>query len=63
MTFSNAQNRWEIVDTLNVSNVLAFMNETMNEGPIPVGTHPWYFLDTDCTDKGERLNYAIYSRK
>ena len=40
--------RWEIVNSTDPSQVLAFM-ESQAEREFPVGKHDWYFLDSNCT--------------
>ena len=51
LIFSLDKERWEIVNTTNPSQVLAFMEEDPKE-EFPIGVHQWQFLDTNCTDPG-----------
>ena len=48
MIFSTEHKLWKIVDLKN--RTLAFTNDTLD---IPVGTHKWYFLDSNCNDSGQ----------
>ena len=50
LAFSRERERWEVTPSLNTSWVLAFTNQTRD---FPLGKHPWYFLDSLCTDQGE----------
>ena len=55
MMYSVNSSRWEIVNTTNTSQVLAFMKEKDFQTDFPIGVNGWYFLDTDCTDPGEEF--------
>ena len=54
MVYSAKTARWEIVQITNTSHILAVM-ETEDGDNFPLGLHPWYFLDSDCTDPGVRF--------
>ena len=55
MMYSVNSSRWEIVNTTNTSQVLAFMKEKDKNKDFPIGVNGWYFLDTNCTDPGEEF--------
>ena len=58
LSFSTGRARWEVSTTTDRT-LLAFMNETED---FPLGVHPWYFLDSHCTDQGEdfrNLNFHL----
>ena len=50
IVYSTKEKRWEIVSTFS-KNVLAFMNGTSK---FPIGSHRWYFIQSDCVDEGEK---------
>ena len=50
MVYSTQNARWEIVQTTRATGILAF-----TEDNFPLGLHPWYFLDSNCTDPGVRF--------
>ena len=46
MVWSRQDNRWNIVNLVN-EKILAYANST---SAFPIGTHPWFFTDGNCTD-------------
>ena len=57
--YSATGKRWEINKTLD-NKIVAYMNSTSN---LPIGTHPWYFTKSNCTDEGKMyrtLNFHKY---
>ena len=57
--YSATRKRWEIKKTLD-NKIVAYMNSTSN---LPIGTHPWYFTKSNCTDGGKMyrtLNFHKY---
>ena len=49
LVFSQADRRWEIVDR--DGQLMAFVVKAQ----LPLGLHPWHFLDTICTDQGKSV--------
>ena len=52
MRYSVERSRWEIVSTINTTNVLAFMR---TQSDFPLGLNDWYFLDSNCSDPGQEF--------
>ena len=49
--FSSEENRWEIVNSSDTTNILAYMKGSEEGVPsFPLGRQSWYFLDVNCTD-------------
>ena len=53
IVYSDLTARWEIVNMTNTTHVLAFMehDEDIN---FPLGLHPWYFIESNCTDHPDK---------
>ena len=48
--FSSEKSRWEIVNTSDPTNILAYMEAEVPS--FPLGRQPWHFLDVNCSDPG-----------
>ena len=60
--FSSEQKRWEIVNTSDTTNILAYMEGEADVPSFPLGRQAWYFLDVNCTDaalKTRTLNFHL----
>ena len=52
MTYSVERDRWEILNSSDTAQVLAFMKGRDSRRDFPIGVNRWTFLDTTCTDPG-----------
>ena len=50
MIFSSQRKRWEIVNSVDSSKILAYMEAPAEGGIFPLGRQAWNILDVPCTD-------------
>ena len=60
LRYSRDMSRWEIVNTTNTTEVLAFMRENDKASDFPIGVNSWYFIESNCTAPGEEFRYLNF---